>query len=195
MQSSMWKRSVGLGLLGVVLAMAVATASAQHAPTAADGAADGQHDFDWEIGTWKTHVRRLAKPLSGAAAEWVEYDGTTIVRGVLDGRANLVELRIEGPKGAIHGTSLRLYNPQARQWSIHYASVRDGLLTPPLHGSFHDGRGEFHGEENLGGRAIFVRFVITRPTPDTARFEQSYSADGGRNWEVNWVATDTRPAQ
>jgi hypothetical protein len=193
MQSSMRRRSAGPGLLGFVLAMAVATTSAQS--TATVQTAGGQHDFDWEVGTWKTHVRRLAKPLSGTPAEWVEYDGTTIVREVLDGRANLVELRIEGPKGAIHGTSLRLYNPQSRQWSIHYASARDGVLTSPLHGSFRDGRGEFHGEEDLDGRAIFVRFVITRPTPGTARFEQSYSADGGRSWEVNWVATDTRLVQ
>ena len=190
MQNSLRKRTAGLGLLGFVLSMSVAATSAQSTSPARP--ADGQHDFDWETGTWRTHVRRLAKPLSGAAAEWVEYDGTTIVREVLDGRANLVELRIEGPKGAIHGTSLRLYNPQARQWSIHYASVRDGVLTPPLHGGFRDGRGEFHGEEDLDGRAIFVRFVITRPTPGTARFEQSYSADGGRSWEVNWVATDTK---
>jgi hypothetical protein len=188
------RRFIEATLLAFVLSLAVAATSAHQASTATGKPVDGQHDFGWETGTWKTHVRRLAKPLSGAD-EWVEYDGSTTVREVLDGRANLVELRVEGPAGAIHGTSLRLYNPQARQWSIHYASVRDGVLTRPLHGGFRDGRGEFHGEEDLDGRAIFVRFVITRPTPDTARFEQSYSADGGRSWEINWVATDTRVAQ
>ena len=40
---------------------------------------DGQHDFDFEIGTWKTHFTRLAHPLSGST-EWLAYDGTTTVR-------------------------------------------------------------------------------------------------------------------
>ena len=194
MQNGMPTRAPRL-LLSFALALVAFAASAQQAPTSAPNTADGgQHDFEWETGAWKTHVRRLAKPLSGTGA-WVEYDGTTVVRPVLDGRANLVELRVQGTAGVIQGTSLRLYQPHARQWSIHYASMHDGMLTRPLHGSFHDGRGEFHGEEDLDGRTIFVRFVITRPTPDTARFEQSYSADGGRTWEVNWVATDTRVAQ
>jgi hypothetical protein len=195
MQNGARVRMIGRSMLASVLSLMMATAASQQVTARATGIEDhGQHDFDWETGTWKTHVRRLAKPLSGAG-EWVEYDGTTIVGEVLDGRANLVELRVQGPSGAIHGTSLRLYNPQARQWSIHYASMHDGLLTRPLHGAFRDGRGEFHGEEDLDGRAIFVRFVITRPTPDSARFEQSYSADGGRTWELNWVASDTRIAE
>jgi hypothetical protein len=35
---------------------------------------DGQHDFDFEIGTWKTHVSRLQHPLTGSRV-WLEYDG------------------------------------------------------------------------------------------------------------------------
>jgi hypothetical protein len=44
----------------------------------------------------------------------------------------------------------------------------------------------------LNGRAILVRFVISGITADACRFEQAFSADGGRSWEVNWVATDSR---
>lgn len=152
---------------------------------------EGRNDFDWEIGTWKTELRRLAKPLSGLN-EWVEYTGTSVVRPVMDGRANLVELRVEGTAGKIEGASLRLYNPQARQWSLHYASMRNGALTRPVHGRFHDGRGEFYGEDDLDGKAILVRFVISQVTADSARFEQAYSEDGGRTWETNWIAVDTR---
>ena len=152
---------------------------------------NGQDDFAWETGEWKTELRRLAKPLSGSN-EWVEYSGTSVVRELLDGRANLVELRVDGPAGKIEGVSLRLYNPQSRQWSLNYASVRNGALTRPVHGGFRDGRGEFYGQEDLDGRAILVRFVISRTTADSARFEQAYSDDGGRSWETNWVATDTR---
>jgi hypothetical protein len=152
---------------------------------------DGQRDFDWETGTWKTQLRRLAKPLSGSR-EWVEYSGTSVVRPVLDGRANLVELRVQGPAGKIEGASLRLYDPQARQWSLHYASIRDGAMTRPVRGGFRNGRGEFHGEEALGDKAVLVRFVISDIGAGSARFEQAYSQDGGRHWETNWIAVDTR---
>lgn len=152
---------------------------------------NGQHDFDWEIGTWKTEVRRLAKPLSGSS-EWVGYTGTSVVRSVLDGRANLVELRVQGPGGRVEGASLRLYNPQTGQWTLNYASVSSGVLTRPVHGGFRDGRGEFFGQDDLDGRVILVRFVIAEITPDSARFEQAFSDDGGRSWETNWIAIDTR---
>ena len=183
------RHRLGCCLLGALLAM---TASAQSPATAVgDFAGSGEHAFDWEIGTWETHLRRLAKPLSGSD-EWVEYTGTSVVTDVLDGRANLVELRVEGPAGRIHGASLRLYNPQARQWSLNYASARNGMLSRPLFGGFRNGRGEFHGQEDLDGRAILVRFVISDITPDSARFEQAFSDDGGRTWETNWIAVDTR---
>ena len=186
-----------LGSACLALALLALNASAQPSQATSSPAIprvapdEGRNDFDWEIGTWKTELRRLAKPLSGSK-EWVEYTGTSIVRPVMGGRANLVELRVEGPAGKIEGASLRLYNPQARQWSLHYASMRNGALTRPVHGGFHDGRGEFYGEEDLDGKAILVRFVISQLSADSARFEQAYSEDGGRTWETNWIAVDTR---
>lgn len=180
-------------LLPVAIAMALPLPVVGHG-SEAEGAAterDGQHDFDWEIGTWKTRVRRLVEPLSGSDA-WAEYDGTSIVRAVSGGRANLVELDVKGPSGRIEGASLRLYNPQTRQWSLNYASMRGGVFTRPVFGGFANGRGEFYGLENLEGREVLVRFVVSGVSADSARFEQAYSQDGGKNWEVNWIATDTR---
>lgn len=152
---------------------------------------DGRHDFDWEIGTWKTRLRRRLHPLTGSTT-WADYEGTTVVRKVMDGRANLVELVADGPAGRFEGLSLRLYDPHAHQWSLNFANVASGLLARPAKGGFHDGRGEFYNEDDLDGRAILVRFVISDITADSARFEQSFSADGGRTWEVNWIAVDTR---
>ena len=152
---------------------------------------DGQHDFDFEIGSWKTQLKRLQRPLSGSTT-WLDYEGTTVVRKVLDGRANLVELKVDGPAGRIEGLSLRLYNPQARQWSLNFANVSDGMLTTPSIGEFKDGRGEFYNQDRYKDRAILVRFVITKITDDSYRFEQSFSDDGGKTWEVNWIAIDTR---
>ena len=152
---------------------------------------DGQHDFDWEIGTWKTQLRRLQRPLTGSTT-WVEYEGTSVVTKVLDGRANLVELKVSGPSGKIEGLSLRLYNPQSRKWSLNFANINDGTLVTPSVGEFKDGRGEFYNDDTYNGRAILVRFVITKVTQDQYRFEQAFSADNGKTWEANWIAVDTR---
>jgi hypothetical protein len=152
---------------------------------------DGQHDFDFEIGTWKTHLWRLVDPLTGSA-KWVEYEGTSVVREIWNGRANLVELEVDGPTGHIEGLNLRLYNPQSRQWSLNFANSRGGTLSPPTIGEFRNGRGEFFSQETVNERAILVRFVISDITPDSCRFEQAFSDDGGKTWEVNWIAIDTR---
>lgn len=152
---------------------------------------EGQRDFDFHIGTWTTKLRRRLKPLTGAST-WVEYEGTTVVRKVWDGKANLVELDVSGPAGRIEGLSLRLYNPQARQWSLNFSNSAGGTLSPPVVGQFRNGRGEFFGQEAFDGRMIFVRFVISDITPDSCRFEQAFSDDGGKTWEVNWIAVDTR---
>ena len=152
---------------------------------------DGQGDFDFEIGSWKTHLSRRLHPLTGSD-EWVEYEGTTVVRKVWDGRANLVELEVDGPAGHIEGLSLRLYNPESHQWSLNFANSSSGTLAQPTIGEFRDGRGEFYDQEMFNGRAILVRFVISDIEPNSVRFEQSYSDDGGKSWEVNWIAVDTR---
>ena len=162
-------------------------------PLHAQTARDGSHDFDFEIGSWKTHLKRLQKPLSGSAT-WIEYEGTTVVRKVWDGKANLVELEVDqiGKPGHIEGLSLRLYNPDSRQWSLNFASSAGGGMAQPTIGEFKDGRGEFIDQETHNGRAILVRFVVTPADKDHAHFEQSFSDDGGKTWELNWIADDTR---
>jgi hypothetical protein len=164
-------------------------AKAKHPETVAPR--DGQHDFDFEIGSWKTHLSRLLHPLTGSAT-WVQYEGTSVVRKVWDGRANLLELEVAGPSGHIEGLSLRLYNPESHQWSLNFSNSTGGTVSQPTIGEFNNGRGEFFDQETLNGRAILVRFVISDITPNSCHFEQAFSDDGGHTWEVNWIATDTR---
>jgi hypothetical protein len=152
---------------------------------------DGQHDFDWEAGTWTTQLKRLREPLSGKT-EWVEYAGTTVVRPLLGQRANIVELDVQGPAGRIAGVSLRLYRPASGQWTLHFANLANGGMTDPMTGSFNQGAGAFYGQDSVDGRVVLVRFLILPVTPDQWRFEQAYSADGGKSWENNWIAIDTR---
>jgi hypothetical protein len=191
---------MGTILIGVLIcgpgfqAKALSGPGRMPTPAADQGAQqlrDGQHDFDFHIGNWKTHLKRLSHPLTGSTT-WVEYDGTTIVSEVWDGRANLVELELDGPTGHIEGLGLRLYNPQAHQWSLNFANSAYGTLGVPTVGEFRNGRGEFYDQETYNGRVILVRNMWTDITADSCHFEQAFSDDGGKTWEVNWIATDTR---
>jgi hypothetical protein len=168
----------------------VPTAFPQSDPTASAGIEqrDGQHDFDFEFGSWKAQIKRLRNPLTGSS-DWIEYEGTSVVRTVWDGKANLGELEVEGPAGRIEGLSLRTYNPETGQWHIHWANSGDGLLGPPMVGGFENGIGEFYNQEFLNGRAIYVRFIFSDLAPDSFSIEQAFSADGGKTWETNWIAT------
>jgi hypothetical protein len=191
MNASQGLRTV-VGLCALAIALGSSLALSQAKPAApAVRPRDGSHDFDFEIGTWKTHLRRLQHPLTGSTT-WVEYDGTTVVRSIWNGGANLVVLTVNGPAGRLEVLSLRLYNAQSGQWSLNSAVNGSGSLGQPSIGEFVNGRGEFLDQEMYNGRAILVRFVISDVTRTSCRFEQSFSADGGKTWELNWIATDTR---
>jgi hypothetical protein len=162
----------------------------QSAETSAGAVRDGAHDFDWEIGTWDTKLK-LRAPLSGSR-DWREYTGTTVVTPLLGKRANVVELDVKGAAGRIAGVSLRLYQPAGGQWTLNFANVADGGMTEPMSGSFRQGQGTFYGQDTVRSRKVFVRFLIIREDEGQWRFEQAYSDDGGKNWETNWIAVDTR---
>jgi hypothetical protein len=136
-------------------------------------------------------LKRRLRPLTGST-DWVEYSGTSVVRRVWNGNANLGELEVDGPAGHIEGMSLRLYNPDSRQWHISWANSKDGLLGPPMIGGFVNGRGEFYNQESLNGKAIFVRFIFSEVTGTTFKLEQAFSDDGGQTWEANWIASFRR---
>ena len=165
--------------------------AAQAAQPAQAAPHDGAHDFDWEVGAWDTQVRVRA-PLS-TAENWTAFHGASIVHGFSNNRANLVDLSVASASGVhIEGVSLRLYNPQTQQWTLNFASMRAGVLTPPVYGGFVGGRGEFYGADTVDGRSVLVRFVISDINANSAHFEQAFSTDGGRTWIANWIAIDTR---
>jgi hypothetical protein len=186
-----YRRILTAGLSALML-LVTATSGQAAPPPLSSTIADGQRDFDWEIGTWRSSVQVLADPLSESPDEWLHFTGTSKVRPLMDRKANVVEFDVSGPNGSIEALNLRLYEPQAQRWSLTFVNMRDGLLTPAVYGGFHDGVGEFYGDDQLGDRPIKVRFLIVRTSRDEARFEQAFSADGGTTWETNWVAVDRR---
>jgi hypothetical protein len=152
---------------------------------------DGQHDFDFHVGTWNSDISKLQHPLTGSTT-WIKCQGKLVARKVWDGRAQMEELEADCPTGHMEDLLLFLYNPETHQWSLNSAAVGDGVVGTPMFGEFKDGRGEFYDQETYKGRAIMVRQVWSDITPTSHRFEQSFSDDGGKTWETNFRATLTR---
>jgi hypothetical protein len=164
-------------------------AAGTQAQTAADR--DGGHDFDFVIGRWKIHLKRRTTAASGANS-WAEFDGYGLYRKIWDGRANLNEFEADSPSGHIEGLTLRTYNPNTHQWSLYWATSRDGILAEPQVGRFRDGVGEFYAQDKIDGKSVFVRYVWSKITANSAHFEQSVSDDGGKTWNVDWISDMVR---
>ena len=148
---------------------------------------DGRRDFDFFVGRWKIYNRRLRGRLNGST-DWEEFEGATIARPVLGGLGNLDECTMERASGQLKGMTVRLYNPESRQWSLYWAdNVKSGILQTPMVGGFENGRGEFYGQEPFEGKQIFSRFIWSEITETSCRWEQAFSPDGGKTWETNWI--------
>jgi hypothetical protein len=152
---------------------------------------DGQHDFDPLIGAWKYHLKRRLRPLTGSN-DWVELDGTGVCYKIWDGRGQLDTIEVDGSAGHIEGLTLRTYNPQSHQWRLYWANSKNGIMDPPQVGEFKNGRGEFFAQDTINGKTILILFVWNNMTTSTPHFEQSFSDDGGKTWEVNWITDQTR---
>ena len=182
-------------LLGIILFPCLSMKAQQNASSAASGAArDGKRDFDFEAGHWNIHLKRLLHPLTGSK-EWVDFEGTSITRKVWDGKAWLEEFETSGASGKVEGLTLRLYHPDSHQWYLYWSNSKDGIMGIPTIGEFNNGVGEFYDQEPFNGRAILVRYIWSNITPNSAHFEQSFSDDGGKTWEVNWITDQTRASE
>lgn len=182
-------KHIGIGLLAASVALGMYPPKALSEPAQpSKEARDGQHDFDFNFGTWKTHIKRILDPFSGATRS-VELNGTVTVRKVWDGRAQLEEIEADGPNGHWQGLTLFLYNAQAHQWSQSFVDSKNGVINTPTIGAFKDGRGELFGTDTINGRTILVRGVWSDIKPDSHRYQEAYSDDGGKTWAPAFIAT------
>jgi hypothetical protein len=188
------------GLVCATLLLSHAVAAVAQVPAKSGSATsvhDGQHDFDYLLGSWRIHLKKRLHPLTGSN-QWIEFDGTVVCRTIWNGLAEVEEFVVDSPEQNIFikGLTIRLYNPQTHQWSIYWANSKNGTIDPaPQVGQFTEGRGEFYGQDTLDGRSIYVRFIWTNTTSSAPHFEQSFSADGGKTWEVNWITEQSRTTE
>jgi len=148
-------------------------------------ARDGARDFDFWMGTWKIRNRRLRERLKGSN-EWDEFEARGIARQLPAGLGNEDEFHTDYDGGFV-GMSFRFFNRATKQWAIHWVNSRQGVLEPPVLGSFSGDIGIFRGTDTFEGRPIDVRYTWSRVTTEAPHWEQAFSEDGGKTWETNWI--------
>ena len=160
-----------------------------------DDSTDGRHDFDFLFGHWTILNRRLDRRLAGSRT-WVEFEASGEARPCLGGIGNVDEFRTVLPDGdPLIGLTVRIFDPCTRVWSLYWADSRSATLFPPVTGSFQNGVGEFLGDDVQDGIPVNVKFRWSNITPESARWEQAMSVDGGATWEWNWVMEFSRAAE
>jgi NIPSNAP len=150
----------------------------------------GARDFDFLMGRWRVHNRRLRKRLVGST-EWDEFESTFVARPLAGGLGNEDEYRTDYA-GGFTAMSFRFFDPATGKWAIYWADNRRGTLDPPVYGAFEGGTGRFEGTDTFEGRPILVRFLWSRVDTPAPRWEQAFSEDGGKTWETNWIMEMTR---
>jgi hypothetical protein len=167
----------------------VATALSASLPARTqDGAsprAAGVHDFDFFVGEWRVHHRRLTPD----GREWLDFEGTACHRKLMGGEGNLEEHALDAPKGAYRAVALRSYDSKTGLWAIWWLDERrpSGPIGPPVKGRFENGIGTFYADYTHDGKPVRVRFIWSQITATSARWEQAYSPDAGKTWETNWI--------
>jgi hypothetical protein len=158
-----------------------------------DPQSSGVHDFDFFIGHWRVHHRRLKERLANNH-EWLQFDGTTVTQTLLGGSANIDDNVLDLPGDSYRAVTLRSYNSKTGQWSIWWLDGRSpmGPLDPPVRGGFKDGVGVFYADDTFNHKPIRVRFIWSKISRESCHWEQAFSADNGKSWETNWEMEFTR---
>jgi hypothetical protein len=147
------------------------------------------NDFDFLVGSWNIVNRRLQTLFAGSD-DWEVFPGTSTCQSLFDGGGNLDEIIF--PTKGTRGLTLRLFDTERKIWSLYWSNSQTGVLFPPVTGTFSDGRGDFYGDDTHDGKPIKAHFIWTGTATATPRWEQEFSADGGRTWETNWIMEHAR---
>lgn len=167
--------------------------------TAANQVSDGSRDFDFLVGRWQVVNRRLVGRLQGST-NWETFEAAQEAYALPGGIGDYDILKPVNWRLGFVGMTLRVFSPETRLWSIFWIDNKtggldkSGSLLAPVVGKFTDGVGIFEGDDMLNNKVVRVRYKWFDISANSARWEQSMSADGGKTWEVNWTSQHTRVA-
>lgn len=148
-------------------------------------ATSSQHDFDFYEGKWKLRNRKLKKRLKNCT-EWMEFESTQEMHKVLQGMGNIDNYLATFEGVPFEGMSVRLFNPKTRLWSIYWADTHEGVLQPPVVGSFENDVAHFFTRDVFDGKKVLVVFRWDVRDKMNPVWSQAFSEDSGKTWEWNW---------
>ena len=155
-------------------------------------------DFDFLVGKWKMHNRRLNKRFENCK-DWTEFESSDENSKILSGTADMdtySTTEMPGQEGKLfEGVTLRLFNPKTRLWSLYWVASNDGVLDPPVVGSFENNVGHFFGKDTFNGKKIIFVFRWDARDKEHPVWSQAFSADNGKTWEWNWYNVSERVKQ
>lgn len=180
--------------LSLLAAAATSLSSTANSRETAPMSHDPVHDFDWLFGSWRVRHRRLKERLLNNT-EWVAFDGTCVCQPLMDGTGNVDDNVLNLPEGSYRAVGLRAFNAKTKTWAIWWLDAcNPHSIEVPVVGGFKDGVGTFIADDTLRDKPIKVRFQWSNITRTSAQWEQAFSPDGGRTWEVNWMMEFSRTA-
>lgn len=192
-QASFTRRDLLAGLIGGGAAISTLPKLALAQMPRRDLAARAR-DWEWLVGNWDVHNRRLRRRLAGND-EWDSFAGKSAVWLTMGGLGTIDDNILDLPGGSYRGAGIRAWDPVTDRWLIWWLDGRNpGRIDPPVMGRFDGDSGTFTGTDTFEGRPINVRFhwqEIHGPRP---HWQQSFSADGGATWEMNFENFFTRTA-
>ena len=153
---------------------------------------DPTKDWDWLTGNWDVQHERLRDRLVGSTT-WDKFDGKSSFRHTLGGFGNVDDDLLHLPTGTYRAFSARTYDPATNQWAIYWLDGRTaGRLDPPVRGGFTGTEAEFFGSDVHKGTPVTVRFRWHETASKRPWWDQAFSTDDRKTWEINWRNYFTR---
>ncbi|MEO8672193.1 MAG: hypothetical protein ABI411_12825 [Tahibacter sp.] len=180
--------------MGVALIPGAAFGAAGGICAASTGAAGKTHaeDWRWLAGNWDVFHRRLRERLAGSN-DWEEFNGKSAFWQTLGGLGNVDDNILDISTGSYRGLTVRAYDAKSGNWAIWWLDGRNPThLEPPVLGSMSGDEGEFTGRDTFKDRPIVMRFRWHEVHGKRPWWDQAFSTDDGKNWEINWRNYFTR---
>lgn len=149
-------------------------------------------DWQWLVGNWDVRHRRLQERLAGSD-DWAEFAGKSACWPTMGGLGTIDDNILDLPGGTYRGAGVRAFDPTTGKWSIWWIDGRNPTrIDPPVVGGFVDDEGVFIGTDRFNDKQIDVRFRWHETRGGSPHWDQAFSTDGGKSWEINWRNYFTR---